>query len=80
MGPNTRILAGRSANSHHSGPASPLFSAVDRHVLPLSVRLLSGSRSHPYGKRSEAVDGGEDGADHRAGQSNLGQLEGDGAS
>ena len=47
MGPNARMRAGRSANPHHFGPASPFFSAVDRPVLPLSFSCCQ-DRGHAH--------------------------------
>jgi hypothetical protein len=43
------------------------------------VQFGSGSRSCAWRWRSKAADGGEDGAHHRAGKRNFGQVEGDGA-
>ena len=47
MDPNARMRAGRSANPHHFGPASPFFSAVDRPVLPLSFSCCQ-DRGHAH--------------------------------
>ena len=47
MDPNARMRAGRCANPHHFGPASPFFSAVDRPVLPLSFSCCQ-DRGHAH--------------------------------
>jgi len=47
---NARMRAGQSANSHHSGPESPFFSAVDRPLLSLSSSFFQ--------DRGRAYDGG----------------------
>jgi len=44
------MRAGRAANSHRSGPASPFFSSVDRPVLPLSFCFCQDRGQTHYGR------------------------------
>ena len=54
------------------------FSAPDRLVEPVSVEFGTGSKSRAQRRRSQSVNRGKDGAHHRAGDGDLGQLDGDG--
>jgi len=62
-----------------SVPGGDVFQRGGRTYGAAFVQFGPGSPSSACRWRSQSADGGEDGAYHRAGDSDLGQLEGDGA-